>query len=475
MTFPIPGQDDGDLIDEDIWNDLVAGVNENHGDYLLAAADIATLNDRTTDPETGNEPLGSRVATLEAGSYDPTKVTSYAGMEAALLEGGEIYVDGNVEIEITSPLEVNVPATKIFGGLFRVPGGVGFRITANDVEMDGCTIVGNGTDTYDITQRLVLAQGTSGTRLNAINLRNLKMWGSRGYNIRLEWCVDSNVTNCIMRRYLYSGVTVISGRRIKVADCTISDARLVSGVSNVYGIAFTDDDNTEAARSVDCSAVGNTVHEVDWEGIDTHGGKGIVITGNTITACPRSVALVGGNGTRIMMPEECVVSGNYMNGEGQRQTIREGLFIGGIAGTPADCTATGNIILNHSPNIYTNYIDRDKTYIGGNNVPLMDWTDIPLAEFTSNPVYTPQYKIDGNTVYFRGGAIPSSGTADVIGNLPNASAWPSTLSFLGYVKESGGGSGNGMLAVDETGELKLWYRSGTTTFTYFLSGSYEAR
>lgn len=394
-------------------------------------------------------------------------------LRAALADGGEVRVDGSVTISLASPLVIDRPAT-LTGGVFTVDTSSAIEIASSDVTVQGVRITGPGLGaTYDGGQKLIHAQGCDTSPLERVAVRDCRLTGSRGNNVWLDWCRDTLVDGCHITEYRYSGVMVISGERVTARGCHIADAPLIDPVVNTYGVAVTDIDNTEAARSVNCTVSGNTVDRIDWEGIDTHGGDGLVVSGNTVTACPRGVALVVGNSTRETAPRNCVVTGNRIDGAGSREPVREGIHLAGIPYTPASGTVTGNHITGHAPPFHFGYIDRGATYVGGNNLPMLDWTPITLDEFVANDSYPPQLRVDGNTVTVRGGVIPSTGR-DIIGHVPLDFARPDALTFLGYTKGSNGGAGNGMVGIWPDGKIQLFYHSGSDSYTYFLSGSYQA-
>lgn len=404
-------------------------------------------------------------------------ITAQAELEAALLDGGDVDCTGTV-LELTSAMQVTRPA-RIRGGRFTRSTGSAFEITSADVELDGVELEGGPGD-YDPAQRLVHAHGTLAAPLAGVRVRNCVMRGSRGDNVWLERCVDSAVESNDIADYLYSGVMVISGQGVSVSRNQIRDAPLTPGVANVYGIAISDLDNTLAARSRDCSIVGNHVDRVDWEGIDTHGADRLTITGNHVTGCPRGIALVTGNSSRIVAPTNCVVSGNTVSGEGARMPLLAGVYLAGIAGTPASATVVGNQLLGYDDvnPIFTSYWDRDDTYIGQNSRPFVPWTPIILgADFNSSTTYPPEFMVDGNGTWVRGGVIPKSGglaVRDAIGSIPHAAAWPTSLTFLGLAKGSNAGAGNGQVAVSTTGVLTMFYGTGSDSYTYFLHGCYQA-
>lgn len=408
-------------------------------------------------------------------------ITTRAELDAAILDGGDILCDASSPIELTSPVVIERPV-RLLGGRFHVPAGPGFEITSSDVELSGVHITGGReTGGYDITQKLVHAIGAQEQPLSGIRVTNCRMQDSRGDNVWLTWCEDSQVADNIIESFLYSGVLVISGNRIAISNNLVRGASLSPGVVNPYGIAVTDAANTAAARSRNCSIVGNHVSAIEWEGIDTHGGDRITIIGNHVSGCPRGIALVTGNSSRLFAPTNCVVTGNTVDGSGGTRPALAGVYLGGIAGSAASATVVGNQIVGYgtAPDFVTSYWARAETYIGANSAAHVPWTPIELGDdFIANGTYTPMYMVDGNQGFVRGGVIPKSGGVGgatprtAIGRLPNAAAWPTSLVFLGLSKGSNKAAGNGQLAVNPSGELLMLYGSGTDTYTYWLHGSY---
>jgi hypothetical protein len=406
-------------------------------------------------------------------------ISTQAELEAALLAGGDIVCDSSVIIDLTATMQVIRP-TRIRNGRFTRAAGAAFEITSSDVDLDDLEITGGVPAAYDITQKLIYANGGAAAPLHNICVRNCTLRGSRGDNIWLEWCVDALVESNNIAGYRYSGIMVISGHRIVVANNLVRDAALSAGVVNVYGIAVSDLDNNEAARSRDCSIIGNQVALIDWEAIDTHGGDGLTITGNHVTASPRGIALVTGNATRLFAPTNCLVSGNTVNAAGARVPLGYGVALAGIANKPASATVVGNQLIGfdaQTPILLNNWA-RGETYIGHNNRPLLPWTNIDMgADYTPDETYPPQYLVDGNTVHLRGGVIPGSGGVSArtdIGNLPNAAAWPTVRTITGFTKGASPDAGSAQVAVTPTGALQMLYGTGTDAFTYWLTGSYQA-
>jgi parallel beta helix pectate lyase-like protein len=404
-------------------------------------------------------------------------VTTRLELEAALVTGGEVYVANDVVIELDTPLYVTAP-TRVIGGSFYVFNGPGFVVTSSDVEFRRVSIRGGGIDLpYDPTQKLIHVLGSAAEPLSNVQVIDCRLTDSRGDNIWLEWTRLSTVRDCVIERFLYSGVMVLSGDRVKVNDNVVEDAPLTTGVPNVYGIAVSDLTNTLAGRSTNVQISGNVVSLIDWEGIDTHGGDVISIVGNTVLGCQHGIALVTGNATRIVAPTRCLVVGNTVDGAGARRPLGHGIGLDGIANTPASGTIVGNQILTYTVPYQLNYWARDLTYVANNSKPHVGWRSITLgSDYTANASYPAQYTVDGNTVTLRAGVIPKSGgvaNRTDIGSLDKSAAWPTRLTFVRFAKGSNASGGNAQVAVTPGGDVQMLYGVGTDTYTYFIDGTYQ--
>lgn len=409
-----------------------------------------------------------------------TTVSSEPDLRAALLDGGDITADEVAVADLTAPLELTVPGTRVRGGRYRAVSGPAWVGEVSEVELAGMRIEGGRRcdPVYDPAQKLVHLVGTEAAPLHDVVVRDCRIGESRGDAVWLEWCVDSQVRGLIARGLLYSGVMVISGERVAVSGCTIADAPLSPGVDNTYGIAFTDLANTEQARSRDCSAVGNTVAQIDWEGIDTHGGDGILIAANTVLGCPRGIALVTGNGTRTTtVPTRCTVNGNSVTARGMRVPAREGLIFGGLPDIGASATITGNRIDGYQrPFFWGDYIDRAASNVADNNVPMIDWTalDQSDADYGVNSTHPLRYMVDGDVGHLTGGWIRKSGrTGNLLGRLGTPHAWPPTLTWIALAKGSNPAAVEGTIIVYPTGEMRLAYATGLDQYTLPGTGTWR--
>lgn len=469
-------------------NTITAGTTAQYyrGDKTWQTHDKASVGlgnvDNTSDV---NKPIST--ATQNALNAKIGLVTTFAELQTAVAAGGTIRV-GDTPITITATLNVNVAGTKIIGGKFTLPTSAAypaFSVTASNVTFDLCEFTGAGTTAaYDIDSRFIYAQGTTTNYLTNINVLNCRMVGSQTENMRFFCVRGFTVDNCYIKDFLYAGFLGLSVEEGTISNCTILDGIMKTPVVNVYGIAFSDSANTVALRSRNCKAVGNHIENVQWEGIDTHGGEAIVITGNTVIGCVRGIALVVGNSTRVIVPNMCVVTGNFVDKAGLNDSggvEREGISLFGLSGNNADAVITGNTVVGYtSANAIvanTAFINPLKTLVEGNSHPHVPWTTLTLDNTTvwdTNATYPPEYMVDGRQVYLRGLTLAkSSSTANSrIGTLP-AICKPTRLEFAGVSKGSNSAAGTGSIGVYETGEVWMLYRSTADLYSYTLGCSFE--
>jgi hypothetical protein len=408
-------------------------------------------------------------------------ITTQTELAAALLIGGDVRCDPTVTIALTTTMAVGRP-TRLLGGTFTISTGPAFEITSSNVEVDDLSITGAGNATFNIDQKLIHVLGTKTAPLNNIDVHDCRLTDSASDCLWLEWCVNSRAHHNMCERFANSGITVISGNGLAIDGNVVSDGAVAPGQVDVYGIALTDLTNVATDRTTACAVTGNRINLIDWEGIDTHGGTALTVTGNTVTATRRSIALVQGNPTRLTAPQHCVASGNAIDSTGARVTPDIGIFLAGGTGLPASATITGNTIAGYdaagAQPIATTDWQRADTTVANNSRPHVPWTAVTLAGgWTANTSFPPQYTVDGNQVTFRGGVIPPVGGISGnpgIGSLANVAAWPATRIFYATTKGNDAAAGVGVLNIDPSGNLRVDHGSGTDQFTYWLTGTYTA-
>lgn len=297
-----------------------------------------------------------------------TGITTESDLRAAAAAGGDVYLDTGTLIYLSDTINVATPVTRIVGGYLKTPPGKpAFNVTCSDVEFSGVRIAGTGSRAYRANERLINIVGTKATPLEQVNVHDCHLWGADGEAVWAEWLRESTFTNNSIEQFSYAGIMCISTDTCVVSGNIIKDGAIAAGQVEVYGIAMTDLTNNPADRCTNMTVTGNQVYQIDYEGIDSHGGLNISITGNNIWGTKRGIALVQGNDTRVTCPMNVCVTGNVVNATGTRNGQMEGICLYGITGgTMATGVISGNVVSNYSTPIYANHYDVNNTYIGGN-------------------------------------------------------------------------------------------------------------
>lgn len=296
-----------------------------------------------------------------------------AAVDAAPV-GGVVWIPASAAAyKITGSLSINKALTILnMGGKINFTGtGVSlFRITSSDVSIFDVVASGTGiTGTRVERSNAVWATGTLASPLTDLRIEGCKFTGFADSGIWLEYVTRATVCNNTIVDVLYAGIMGLTAVDSRFDGNKVSNVVQKAPIVNTYGIALSDLDNTIAARSRNCTVNDNIIRDVpDWEGIDTHGGENITVTGNTVRRCARGIAMVSGNPERVAAPTSVTVVGNTVDC-GTIPNPVYGIMIAGVDGTTlATGTIDGNTIVGYgavSPISRTN-IDSTKTVIGFN-------------------------------------------------------------------------------------------------------------
>jgi hypothetical protein len=296
---------------------------------------------------------------------------------------------------------------------------VGLSISASNVQIDGLVLTGPGSSAMNDPSRAIQISGTfnSGsppTYISDVSVTNTVISQWNAYGIYAAYVDRLTVSHNTFRNIVYSGISVISGTNGKIAYNTIDT---INGNStpggNAYGIALSrlqldGGELVSQPRTSNFSVYGNVVRNVPtWEGIDTHCGQQIAITGNTVqntyygiaagpcqnalsvqAYAPLQVTISGNNvdsgvtdgsrengihliGVSSSARATGAIVGNSIKGSGsQTNGISGGIVIEDTAGVPV----VGNTIVNAAPTGITVYTDNVGFTVSGNSI-VDPWTN----------------------------------------------------------------------------------------------------
>lgn len=327
----------------------------------------------------------------------PTNGTTNAqpAMQAlinSMADGSIIEGRPGQRFNINAPLNLSKPMTLRGGEYIANTSGPTLLIDSDDVTIDGVTITGPGAAGGVVTdQRFINSTGTSANRHARTKIINCKMTGSQSSFIWVYWLTDFLIADNYLEDGQYSGVSLLSCKSGVVRGNTIRTMRMGGSLVNCYGIAATDSTNDIAGRSEDVLIEGNYVDGMlEWEGIDTHGGKNISVIGNTVRNCRTPIAITTGNAARVVPPESCTVIGNFVE-KGSATSETAGIvFNGKSGGSLPDRIAHGtighNVIRGFQADIILELYDPSRTTVApqSHNGPIRrSPTQAPYRSFSA--------------------------------------------------------------------------------------------
>lgn len=317
-----------------------------------------------------------------------------------LPENSKVVAAPGQRFNFTGPVQLSKPVTIQGGEYVANRAGVTFVIDADDVTIDDIRITGPGASLgVVLAAYFITTTGTAARPIKRTRISNCIMTGTQSSFIWLEWISDFLIENNHLSDGQYAGIMTISPKQGVIRNNTVRTLRQDGTLVNSYGIGATDNDNTEAVRAENVLIDGNFVADVPgWKGIDTHGGRGIEAVNNRVVGCRTGISFTTGNATRLMAPQNCLISNNIID-LGSSPNQNAALVLNGKSGGPL---ATGTI----GPNIITGYsTDLDLQNYDANKVTVSPQThngsvrrspqQTPFRTFTASDVIAKEETASG--------------------------------------------------------------------------------
>lgn len=316
---------------------------------------------------------GAAANVLDYGAVGDDATSNTAALQAALnalVNGGVLYIptgiyrsgsltvsNDNVTIEMApnavlkfntlgsgvKAITINADNFAVRGGAIQGPAGGAFVLNENGLHM-----IGTSTSVRKTGLTVV------GTEISQFG----------GHGIYAQFVDQINIQSCNIHDCGYAGAMFLSCNHGVFSDNTVTT--IAPGVtSNMYGISLTHDSTdydtdpnagTKEATNPFCwdwYVAGNHIEDINWEGIDTHGGYEIRVIGNVVYNTYGGIAVTGSSGDAIDYAGwSNVVSNNVVdarNSDGTtsgRENTNYGININGAATvTQKRVTCTGNVVL----------------------------------------------------------------------------------------------------------------------------------
>lgn len=240
-----------------------------------------------------------------------------------------------------------------------------FAGTSDHIRLVQLKITGpqtTGAQTYVVNQKGVTLSGVyngagnAPTYISHCAIKDCVITNFGMYGIETFYTTYARITGNVVGHCTYTGLGYIASNYGIYADNTVLDIPQ-STAPNSYGIfdsrVDADNDLIGNPRSYANQICDNNVSGVpNWDGINTHAGQTLLISGNVVTNCKKGIEVVGSNGTggHQFAPLNVSVVGNTVdNCVGTGGIIFTGALGTGSLGNPEQY-ATGLITGNNVSN-----------------------------------------------------------------------------------------------------------------------------
>lgn len=331
------------------------------------------------------------------------------------IPAGTYTSEGVAEISVNKALTIRGAGNSTILSQTTSPSRI-FEVTASNVTIKEMALRGPQYANY-IAEYAIRVMGASGGRLTDFTCENVQMQTFGHSALWIQYVDNFRVEGCRMRYLQRSGILGLSVTNGLIYSNHIRDMILTAPNTNHYPIAVTRDkllSISVSPRSENIVISDNLVENTVWEGIETHGGKDITITGNVVrnsligiaavpstneldvdTYAPLNITIVGNTvdsrvttgtkqaGIKVVGPTNSppdggsaefatgVITGNTVIGHGtESNSISGAVLIYGTSGM----VVSGNTILNPSPHGVTLYHDNIGASINGNTI-LNPWSN----------------------------------------------------------------------------------------------------
>lgn len=316
---------------------------------------------------------GAVVNVLDYGAVGDDATSNTAALQAALdalTSGGTMYVpEGIYRSGALTVSNDNVEIAMEPGAVLKFnvlgSGAKAITISAENFSVRGGAIQGPAGGVYVGNENgLHMIGASTASRKVGLTVIGTEISQFGAHGIYAQFVDSIAVENCNIHDCGYAGAMFLSCNHGTFTDNTVQT--IAPGTSgDMYGISLTHDSTgynsdpnagTKQAANPFCwdwYVAGNHVEDIDWEGIDTHGGYEIRVIGNVVYATQRGIAVTGSSGDAINYAGwSNVVADNVVdarNSDGTTsgfENVGYGINLNGAATvTQKRVTCTGNVVL----------------------------------------------------------------------------------------------------------------------------------
>lgn len=256
---------------------------------------------------------------IDYGAIGDDSTTNTTALQAALdslTDGGTLFIPKGTYR--TGPLTVSNDSVTILmekGAVLKWTAlGVGVKaitVTGEGFMISGGALLGPSSASYVANENGIHMVGTStSNRKSGLTLSNVEISNFGAYGVYAQFVDDIHVENCHFHDIGYSGSTFLSCNHGKFTNNKIKT--ITPGTAgDMYGVSISHDSTgyssdpnagTKQAThpfSWDWLVSGNHVENINWDGIDCHGGYEVRIVNNAVYATQRGIAITGSSGDAV--------------------------------------------------------------------------------------------------------------------------------------------------------------------------------
>lgn len=301
------------------------------------------------------------VGTLVESGYKvfvDTDFPSLAAAVSATTSGSTLRVFGTYSLAATLVIDKPMTVEFVTGSSLTTATAIdAVQILSSNVTLKNPRIIGTGNATAGLT-KAIFVKGLVGAYLSNIHILDAHISSFNKDGIWMEYVTQFSVQNMNIHDMAYSGVITISCTDGRIEGGRIKNITKPAGFPQCYGIALTRDSNlsmSDSPRTENVVVTGVTVENVNWEGIDTHAGKNLTITNNTVLGCHIGIAMVpcpDPTGNDAWAAIGMICTNNYIDSRVSNGSKSNGIiFVGaGVLGAVveyANGIVSNNIVVDH--------------------------------------------------------------------------------------------------------------------------------
>lgn len=212
------------------------------------------------------------------------------------LPGGSNY-RLNSKVTIAAPLVIIGYGAKINTGAAHI---TGLEVTSSNVSILGVEVIGAGSGSYNTNGRLIVVQGVDNgaalapTRITDVSILGCRLHAAGRSAVRAQYVQRMSVVGCSLYDLAFAGVENLSCKDVKILGNEIRDITPGTG-GNMYGVYCSQTNSADVVRnpvSEGFKVLHNSFENIDWEGLDCHGGNDLDFSHNTFRNCGDSNAAI---------------------------------------------------------------------------------------------------------------------------------------------------------------------------------------